>query len=187
MKILSHTYDEFVELVESFHSYPAPGVIIGGFMVDAAIKQLPKGILYEAVSETRACLPDAVQLLTPCTIGNGRIKVYDMSIYALSLYDKFTGEGVRVYLDSEKLDSWSELKTWLYKLKPKSEQDSAKLANEIKEAGGSICSSHPITIKPELLGKKSKGQIGNCPSCKVPYPVKDGEICLAWQGEAPYK
>jgi len=37
------------------------GVIIGGYMVEKARRALPGGILFDAVSETVQCLPDAVK------------------------------------------------------------------------------------------------------------------------------
>jgi len=74
--------------VESFHGYAAPGLIMGGFMVDIALSMMPEGVLFEAVSKTRNCLPDAIQLLTPCTIGNGWMRILNLGRYALSLYDK---------------------------------------------------------------------------------------------------
>ena len=60
------------------------------------------GYQYITVPETRACLPNSVQLLTPCTTGNGWLKVMDLGRFALSLYVKYQGEGIRVNLDSAK-------------------------------------------------------------------------------------
>ena len=85
---------------------------------------LPAEILFDAVCETRNCLPDAIQLLTPCTIGNGWLKVVNVGRFALSLYDKYEGEGVRVFLDPVKVADWPEINNWYLKLKPKKEQDS---------------------------------------------------------------
>lgn len=96
MSIGSRTHEEFMEEARAFHGYPAPGLIIGGYMVELAKRHMPDGVLYDAVSETAHCLPDAVQLLTPCTFGNGWLRVLPFGIYAVTLYDKATGEGVRV-------------------------------------------------------------------------------------------
>ena len=41
MNIRNYTFEEFVERVKEFHGYAAPGVIIGGFMVDLAYRSLP--------------------------------------------------------------------------------------------------------------------------------------------------
>ena len=135
MNIRNYTFEEFVERVKEFHGYEAPGVIIGGFMVDLAYHHLPKEGLFDALCETPKCLPDAIQLLTPCTVGNGWLTVVNIGRYALTLYNKETGEGVRVFVETEKLDLWPELKTWFFKLKPKKEQDQALLSSQIKEAG----------------------------------------------------
>lgn len=63
MSIGSRTHEEFMEEARAFHGYPAPGLIIGGYMVELAKRHMPEGVLYDAVSETAHCLPDAVQRL----------------------------------------------------------------------------------------------------------------------------
>jgi formylmethanofuran dehydrogenase subunit E len=37
----------------------------------------------------------------------------------MTLYDKRTREGVRVFLDAKKVENWPEIKAWYLKLKPK--------------------------------------------------------------------
>ena len=69
--------------------------------------------------ETAKCLPDAVQILTPCSTGNRWMKVLDLGRYAVTLYDKFTGEGWRVHMDGARLEAWPEIRSWFLKLKPK--------------------------------------------------------------------
>jgi formylmethanofuran dehydrogenase subunit E len=175
-----------MEIVQKFHGYAAPGVLIGGVMVDRAVKDLPGGILYYAVCETRFCLPDAVQLLTPCTIGNGWLKVLHSGRYALTLYGKETNEGVRVSLDAEKVEPWGHIKTWYLKLKPKQEQDRERLVAEIREAGADVMDIRRVRIDSRFAGKRHKGQIAICPQCREAYPADDGRVCLACQGETPY-
>ena len=111
MDIGQYSFQEYCDLVQAFHGYPAPGVLIGGYMVTAAQQRLPAGVLYDAICETRSCLPDAIQLLTPCSVGNGWLRVLHFGRYALSLYDKHTGEGWRVFVDPAKLEEWAEIKT----------------------------------------------------------------------------
>jgi formylmethanofuran dehydrogenase subunit E len=135
MKIGPHSFQEFLARVESFHGYAAPGVVLGGIMVEAARRQLPPEVLFDAVCETRNCLPDAVQILTPCTTGNGWLQVINLGRFALSLYDKYQGAGVRVFLDPRRLAPWPEIAAWYLKLKPKKAQDSALLLKEIEAAG----------------------------------------------------
>ena len=63
MSIGSRTHEEFMEEARAFHGYPAPGLIIGGYMVELAKRHMPEGVLYDAVSETAHCLP----FPTPCS------------------------------------------------------------------------------------------------------------------------
>ena len=186
MNIGHYSFDEFLALVQSFHGNLAPGVVLGGIMVEAAKSRLPEGILFDAVAETRACLPDAIQLLTPCTIGNGWLKVLDLGRFALSLYDKYEGQGIRVYLDPAKVKDFSEIANWYLKLTPKREQDKDLLLAQIREAGADILTWQRVAVKPQFLGKKSRGGMTVCPSCREAYPAQDGGICRACQGEAPY-
>lgn len=186
MNIRSYTFEEYLERARAFHGFAAPGVAIGGFMVDLAYQHLPEDGLLDAVCETTKCLPDAIQLLTPCTVGNGWLKVFNIGRYAMTLYDKSSGEGVRVFLDPAKLEAWPEIKNWLFKLKPKKEQDYELLMEQIKEAGTGICGIQHVTVALHLLKKKQRGDIVQCPSCNEAYPGADGEICLGCQGEYPY-
>lgn len=144
MSIGSRTHEEFMEEARAFHGYPAPGLIIGGYMVELAKRHMPDGVLYDAVSETAHCLPDAVQLLTPCTFGNGWLRVLPFGIYAVTLYDKATGEGVRVELDNDKLEPYDAIRSWFLKERPKKEQDTERLQAQIKEAGESILSFRKV-------------------------------------------
>ncbi|WP_081859170.1 FmdE family protein [Desulfohalovibrio reitneri] len=180
-----HTFAEFIEEARRFHGYPAPGLIIGGIMVQAARRRLPEGVLFDAISEASSCLPDAVQILTPCTAGNGWLRVIDLGRYALTLFNKHTGEGVRVALDPEKLQDWPEFRDWFFKAKSKPEQDVDRLREEMRLAGESVLRIEPAQVKPEHVGKTSKGPIRACPLCGEAYPERTGRICLGCQGRAP--
>jgi len=184
--ICGRTYDEYIGMVEDFHGHIAPGMALGGIMVDMAYRNLPQGEFFDAICETRACLPDAIQILTPCTVGNGWLKIINMGRFALSLFEKYTGDGVRVYLDNRKLDDWPELKAFFFKLKPKKEQDSEVLMGEISLAHTSIFGVQRVVVNLDSIPSPHQGSVVVCPSCGESYPEKDGEICLGCQGEAPY-
>jgi len=186
MSILGYTFEDYRETVKKFHGAEAPGVLIGGFMVALAVRNLPEDILYDAICETRACLPDAIQILTPCTIGNGWLKVVHLGLFAVTLYGKHNYEGVRVFLDVGKVEPWQEIKAWFFKLKPKKEQNRERIIGEITKAGENILSVQPIIVKPGVAEKKHKGQIGVCPECREAYPLDDGPACLLCQGNSPY-
>ena len=164
----------------------APGLVIGGFMVDLAMKNLPQGEFFDAVCETAVCLPDSIQLLTPCTVGNGWLKVLEFGRFALTLYEKYNGEGVRVYLDAGKIRKWPEINTWFFKLKPKKEQNLQAIIDEVKAAGTSILSIQKVRVEPEKLHRPKLGPVSLCPVCREAYPVRDGDKCRSCQGESPY-
>ena len=91
-----------------FHTSPAPGVLIGAFMVDYAMELLgvtPDQKIY-GVCETPKCLPDALQVIAHCTTGNNRLKIVPIGKFAITLNATTTGsmaEAVRVYVDLKKL------------------------------------------------------------------------------------
>jgi formylmethanofuran dehydrogenase subunit E len=179
-------FEEYLKEVETFHGFAAPGLLVGGYMVNKAKKQIPSGVLYEAICETPKCLPDAVQLLTPCTIGNGRLGIISLGRFALSLFDKNTGVGIRVFPDPAKVESWPELNAWYMKLKTKQEQDISLLISQIRQAGEEIVKQQPIRIKPEVYRKISRGPMTICPGCGETYPAAAGGSCFACQGKSPY-
>ena len=186
MNIRSYTFEEFVKKVETFHGYGAPGVVIGGFMVDLAYRHLPEEGLFDALCETPKCLPDAIQLLTPCTVGNSWLVVLNLGRYAMTLYDKTTGKGVRVFIDPVKLEAWPEIKAWFFKSKKKKEQDVSLLMKEIEEAGSSICSVQRVVMADRIVKKPHRSGFALCPRCKESYPVADGPVCLGCREEGLY-
>lgn len=98
---------EQAEIVYKFrHRSPirAPGVVIGTAMVSLGLEQLKDVKKLGAVAEARACLSDAVQALTGCTVGNKYLKIYDeIGRYAIVLYDRIDGKGLRVFIDLKKI------------------------------------------------------------------------------------
>lgn len=106
--------------------------------------------------------------------------------YAVSLFGKYAGDGFRAYLDLEKLDPWPEIRGWFLKLVEKEDQDPDRLLAEIAAAGDSICTTVPVQIAPQFLGRSHMSAIGRCPVCKEAYPTSDGAACLACQRQTPY-
>jgi formylmethanofuran dehydrogenase subunit E len=186
MNIGTYSYEEYLHLVKSFHGSLAPGLIIGGFIVDLALKHLPEGEFFDALCETPVCLPDAVQILTPCTIGNGWLTVLDFGRFAVTMYEKKSGRGVRVFLDARKLENWPEVRDWYLKRKKKQEQDFERLLAQIKEAGHGLLGLQRVRVEPEKIRRKKMGPVGLCPVCGEAYPARDGERCRNCRGETPY-
>ena len=186
MQIGEYSFEDFCEKVRRFHGSAAPGVLIGGYMVELARRSLPAGVLFEAICETRVCLPDAVQLLTPCTLGNGRVRVIHVGRFALTLYDKATGAGARAFVDAGRLSAWPELRAWFMKEKPKARQDGGLLLSEIRRAGDGILGVRPVMVDLNRLGIKKIGPVMLCPACGEAYPASDGEVCGGCIGKLPY-
>jgi len=184
--IFSYSFDEYVDLVKSFHGHVAPGVAIGGFMVDLAFKTLPAGIRFQALCETPKCLPDAVQLLTSCTAGNGRLKIVNFGRYALTLYENQAGKGVRVSVSPKKLEPWSEIQTWFYKRKPKKDQGFDLLMSQVRKAESTLFDVQKVRVAQSFTTTKRRGAFAICPRCHESYPADDGEICLGCKDEATY-
>lgn len=181
-----YTLDEFIETAEQFHGSAAPGLLLGGFMVDAALRGLTVKAEPAAICETPRCLPDAVQILTPCTMGNGRLTVHDLGHYAACLYDRADGRGVRVHLDPAGLDQYPQIKAWHLKLNPGTGLDPEKLRREIVSAGAALCRTEDVRVQPGLVIPEDQGGIVLCPVCGGAYPARDGETCRICQGESPY-
>ena len=186
MKTNTYSQKEYLQKLKSFHGSLAPGLIIGGTMVNLALRSLPKDKLFDAICETPLCLPDAIQLLTPCTIGNGWLTVLNFGRFAITFYEKYSGVGVRVYLDSAKLKKYPEVNSWYFKLKPKNEQNFQLLINQILEAEEQILTMQHVRVQPESLRRKKIGPVADCSQCGECYPVRDGISCRACQGESPY-
>ena len=187
MRIGEYSYNEYLQLVASFHGNVAPGVVLGGFMVDLARQSLPEDVLFDAICETSACLPDAIQLLTPCTVGNGWLRIINLGRYALSLYDKYQGNGVRVFVDAKKLEPGWKSQPGRTNPNPKRSRTRKGFWKKIREAGPAILSTQSVQVRARYLGKHSRGPISVCPLCDEPYPAHDGGICRACQGELPYE
>ncbi|HOX42038.1 MAG TPA: formylmethanofuran dehydrogenase subunit E family protein [Myxococcota bacterium] len=182
----SHPLEEYVQMIERFHGHLAPGVLLGGFMVELAYQQLPTEGLFDAISETPTCLPDAIQLLTPCSAGNGWLQVVDSGRFALTIFEKTTGAGVRVHLDADRLTPGSQLSNWFLKLVPKAEQDKAQLIEEIVQAGSRILSFRKVHV--DLAGRRQKKGVKTqiCPVCRESYPRDHGPRCRHCSGERMY-
>ena len=178
MNIGPYSFEEYIDKVRSFHGSIAPGMLAGGIMVDIAQNNLPEGELFDVICESGHCLPDAVQLLTPCTIGNGWLKIVNTSRYALTFYNKYSGDGIRVYLDADRLSAWPEVRSWFLREKPKHEQSLEGIIREFKEAGPELFGTRQVQVKPEyvLNKKKKKPPIAICPSCKEAYSSDLGDI-----------
>ncbi len=174
--------DRFLDEIERFHGAPAPGVVLGGLMVDLANELLGPGVEADAIVETVYCLPDAVQLFTPCTFGNGWMKVLDWAKFALVLYDRRTRHGHRVWLDLEKAAAFPNLVNWYLKRVSKKDLPLGALLDTIFAARRAVFSSQAVRVT-DLFLRRKKGAVAVCPRCGEAYDAAQGTPCSACRGE----
>jgi hypothetical protein len=106
-------------------------MVTGGFTIDLARRNLPEGAFLDAISEASSYLPDTIQLLTPCTIGNGWLRVVDTGRFALALFEKYGG---------------------VLKLTPKREQDTKRLLRSCRRRDQAYTGWSMSGLTPNIWG-----------------------------------
>ena len=163
-----------------FHSWLSPGLVIGIFMVDLAKEILGPRELIDAVVETKACVPDAIQLMTRCTYGNGWMVTKEWGKMALTLFDKKQRDGVRVFVDLEKVKKYPLIYQWYMN---EGEVDKNRVTEELLDIERDILSWQRVKV---IHTKDKKGDLKTCPSCGETYPARDGELCQRCSGSSNY-
>jgi formylmethanofuran dehydrogenase subunit E len=162
--------------ITDFHGFPAPGVVIGAVMVDWAREHISPGVEADVIVETRRCLPDAVQLFTPCTLGNGWMRVLDWDRFALTLYDRTTCRGCRVWLDAAKTAAHPAIHDWFLKRVPKDALPLEALLGVILEARRAVLSCRSVIVT-DFLRRPKKEKIAICPGCGEAFDPRAGDCC----------
>jgi formylmethanofuran dehydrogenase subunit E len=183
--ICGRSVEDFFQKIRVFHGFASPGLVLGGFLVDWARELIGPGVEADAIVETNHCLPDVVQLFTPCTLGNGWMKVLDWDKFALTLYDRRRLSGYRVWLDLEKLRSFPNLYTWYMRLVPKKDLPLEMLHEEALTAGRRPLSACAVRVT-KFYERHKKQEIAVCPHCGEAYAASQGPMCLACQGKGYY-
>lgn len=175
-----------------FHSYPAPGTLIGIYMVEYALELLnasPDEKLY-AVCETAKCAPDPIQIIAHCTTGNNRLKVIPIGRFALTLNRISTeefAEGVRVYLDPKKFKDARILEAWFANTPAFDKKTMKKgLVEEILNLGRDMLSYEKVRVS---VTPKQKWKTAVCSSCgeQVPEEFMENGLCLGCGSKSYYK
>ncbi|MDA8137491.1 MAG: formylmethanofuran dehydrogenase subunit E family protein [Desulfobacteraceae bacterium] len=184
--ICGRTPEELIRDIKAFHGYVAPGLLIGAFMVDSVQLRLGKGVEADAIVETKHCLPDAVQLFSPCTVGNGWLKILDLDKFALTFHDRHSHSGIRVWLDIEKAKAFPDIYNWFMRLVSKKDLPTDVLVKAIFSAGTDILSHAEVKVI-QFAAREKKGAIKVCSICHEAYAASQGETCLACQGNGYYQ
>jgi formylmethanofuran dehydrogenase subunit E len=114
------------------------------------------------------------------------MKILDWDKFALSLYNKKSLQGYRVWVDLERLFAFPNIYNWYMRLVDKKDLPLALLIQDILTAGRRMLNSAPVQIT-RYYEKNKKGEIRICPVCREAYPVKQGAQCLACQGGGYYE
>lgn len=179
--------DDFIIRMEEFHGYRSPGMLLGGYMIEAALDGLGATPYLNIVSESVVCLPDAVQLLTPCTIGNGFLQLLDWGKFALTAYDRLNLSGLRAWLDLEGIEGYPLIRQWF----DRSTRMGAKppfeaFAAEVLEARGEVIVCRTVRMHRALKDDQPV-PTNRCAGCGESYAQHWGEQCPACSGAAYYR
>jgi len=178
--------EEFVSRAELLHGHISPGVVAGGFLVEAADAGLGPSELVNTVAETVVCLPDAVQILTPCSLGNGFLQVLDWGKFAVTMYDRGSLAGVRAWLDPAEVAKQEVVAGWFMRPQGGPKLDKEVVVRELMRHGRGLVKARPVRLH-SALKSTDKVPTGLCPSCGESYPLRQGQVCLACQGRAYYQ
>lgn len=186
-----------------FHTITAPGILIGCCMVEKAKELLnfpEPEVKYNAISETRVCLVDCLQVLTGCTLGNKYLKLqntFSLGRYACTLYNRGTGIGYRVHLDHTCLDP--EKTPYLYRFATKTRDPQTRESHRKHDATKvmeEFCQNHDhyITarkVKVLFPPKEPLERGATCRKCAEGFLVPPDtdmapELCAFCSGQVVY-
>ena len=177
-------HNDLIIRIEEFHGYRSPGILLGGFMIEAALDRLGSTPYVNIVSETVVCLPDAIQLLTPCTIGNGFLQLLDWGKFALTAYDRTTLQGYRTGLNHDQLPSFPMIHQWFDRTARTGEKPEFEdLVAEILTAAGKLIVCREVTLHRALKDTQPV-QTRHCPACGDSYASRLGNLCPGCSGQA---
>lgn len=188
---------EWYEKAADFHKKRAPGLLIAVAMIDSCTSQL--GAVKDrlnAVCESVSCLADVIMLMSGCTIGNRYLTVYgDIGRFALTLFDRADGRGVRAFIDLERIspDETPELYRFFYRTR----SAEVKAGGEARLKSGEQVIKEFLTVRNKVVGlqnvqverfgKHDKPGANRCSQCGESFLQKNGATCCSiCSGELSY-
>lgn len=176
---------EAIRQCVTFHTSPAPGLLIGAFMADYALELIradPEKQKIFGVCETPKCAPDALQVITRSTTGNNRLKIIPIGKFAITVNaetKETAARGVRVYIDLKKLQKFPVIDQW-YANSPSYDKQTMdeSLQAQIFRAGRDILSYEWVQVN---ITPKAKWKPVTCSRCGEPVPdyMAEGDHCGA--------
>lgn len=190
------TFEQTVERVYAFHTKRAPGIYIGVAMVQYALEAIGASgaAKLNAVCETSTCLPDCLQVLVGCTVGVRYLKLREeIGRYAFTLYDRDTGDGVRVFIDLDKIDPeiYPEIYRFFHRTRhvpdnTSREASGKKVVEEFARAGRTILGMQRVQLN--RYGKDDILPAKRCTVCRESFLARDEkqDTCAFCSGASAY-
>jgi len=188
---------QWFEKAAAFHRKRAPGLVIGIAMVAACSERLGEvKDKVNAICESILCLSDVIQLMTGCTLGNRYLKSLDkLGRFALTLYDRADGRGVRGSIDIAKVSEQETPELYKFFMRTRSAEVKAGGEARIKSGEQVIKEFLPvrnriIRLEDVYLEKYGKGIMlpaARCKTCHESFLRKSNEEeCGVCTGEMRY-
>lgn len=186
-KICGQDYQQFLIQMEEFHGGRSGGMLIGALLLEAALDRIGMPPDLAVVAETVNCLPDAVQVLSPCTVGNGLLHILNWGKFALTAYRQERLVGVRARLSTDAVPDWPDLNRWFNRLEPEKEPPVFDdLAKELFSGRDQLIEAFDIHL-PGPMKEEHPVDTGACPQCSESCPIQPQPLCEACQGTAYYR
>jgi formylmethanofuran dehydrogenase subunit E len=97
-QLQSTNFPAILEKIESFHGHLCPGIAYGLRVAASGLISINANIHSDLVilAHAQSCALDAIQIVTGCTIGNGRLTIQDNGQHDFIFWNKLTGSGIRL-------------------------------------------------------------------------------------------
>ncbi|HNW34518.1 MAG TPA: FmdE family protein [Candidatus Ozemobacteraceae bacterium] len=196
--LTNEAFHTTLEEVFRFHAKKAPGLAIGISLVDQVRDRLgPVKERLNAIAETPGCLVDVIMVMTGCTIGNNYLRIIPgLGRFALTMFDRFDGRGVRGAVDLARIDPrrTPELAAFYHRTRsaevqiggPAREASRVKIMEEFDRIGRDIFRFENVWVIDH--GKPPVASAGICASCGESFLIEESGVsrCAICQGRYAY-
>ncbi|MBP2144264.1 formylmethanofuran dehydrogenase subunit E [Methanococcus voltae] len=173
--------DEYIEQIKKvfdFHGHISTGAFIGLQMYRIAKREmnLEDGETVYVMCECKNCMPDPFQILAGATIGNNKLKIYNIGKMAATFNTFGTVgdnvKGLRIILDANKMQDYPKLYNWYMNIEKVPHTDAIF---DLIKAGDSVYSWEYVDVE---VPPKNKKDVKLCEVCKESFISYNGSpIC----------
>ena len=173
-----YTLNDLIRLAIEFHGFPVPGTLIAVFMADWALELMPETKRMGTVIESWLCLPSGIHTVLRHRLGKTQFRVRDLHKIACTFYDKDTGLGYRIHLDTRRTPEFPAIDHWFRRLLdhsvPKGERW-APVSLQVLEARRKVLTATPIRMTTRELGIETP--VIACDQCEELFLSTGGTTC----------